>query len=68
VSQGRWSEDGKTFTVEQEMDMGMGAGPQKMLMVNTTTGADTREFKMMPKDAKPDAAPMVKATYTRKKN
>lgn len=68
VSQGSWSADGKTLTVEQEMDMGMGAGPQTMLMVNTLTGEGTREFKMLAKDAKPEAAPMVTAKYKRKAN
>ena len=68
VSQGAWSADGKTFTVEQEMDLGMGAGPQLMLMINTLTGEGTREFKMQAKDAKPDAAPMVTAKYKRKAN
>ena len=68
VSQGTWSADGKSFTVEAEMDMGMGAGPQKMLMVNTFTGDGTREFKMMTKDSKPDLPPMMKAKYTRTAN
>src|SRR6185436_8078918 len=55
VNQGTWSADGKSFTVEAEVDMG--AGPQRMLMIKTVTGADTREVIMKPKDAKPDASP-----------
>ena len=63
ASQGTWSADGKTFTIEEEMDMG--AGPQKMVMLTTITGADTREFVMQRKDAAADADPVLTMKYKR---
>lgn len=63
VSEGNWSADGKTFTIEEEIDMG--TGPQKMLMVTVLTGADSREFTMQRKDAAPDADPVLSMKYKR---
>ena len=68
LSSGTWSADGKSFTIEDETDMGMGAGPQMMVMTNTITGEDTREFTMKPKDAAAGVPPMVSAKYKRRAN
>ena len=68
VSEGAWSADGKSFIIEDEADLGMGGGPQMMVMTQTITGEDTREFTMKPKDAKPETPPMISAKYKRRAN
>jgi hypothetical protein len=62
VTEGTWSADGKTFTVEEEVDMG--AGPTRMLMETKFSSADSHVFRMLPKDAA-DGKPMLTMTYTR---
>jgi len=64
INEGTWSADGKTFTVEDEIDMGM--GPVRMAMVTTITDADHHTFTMSDSKAAAGAAPMVKATYARR--
>ena len=64
VTEGHWSADGKTFTIEETIDMGM--GPMPMVMVNELKAEGTRLFTMRNKDAAADEAPFMKATYTRR--
>ena len=68
VTVGTWSADGKSFVVEDETDLGMGAGPQLMVMTTTVTGEGTREFTMKAKDSKPEMPPVMSAKYKRRAN
>jgi Protein of unknown function (DUF1579) len=63
VTEGTWSEDGKSFTIEQAVDMGR--GPQQMVMTQKITGPDTRTFTMSVKNAPADATPMLTMNYKR---
>jgi hypothetical protein len=65
VSEGRWSEDGKSFLVEMEEDMGM--GPVKAISTMRIDDKDHMTWTMCAKDAPADAAPMMSAKYTRKR-
>jgi hypothetical protein len=65
AAEGTWSADGKTFTIEDEMDFNMGSGPQRMVMTSLMTGPDTREGRMIPKDAPAGAPPMMTIKYKR---
>src|SRR5262245_56787729 len=61
VSEGHWSADGKTFTIEETIDMGN--GPKEMVMTTALQPDGSRVFTMRDKDAAADAAPIVKSTY-----
>jgi len=65
VNEGHWSEDGTTFTIEDEVDMGM--GPQAMVLATRITGADGMTFTMRAKDAPEGSAVFMTMTYTRKR-
>ena len=65
VSEGRWSDDGKSFIVEFEQDMGM--GPVKAVSTMHLDDADHMTWTMRAKDDPADAAPMMSAKYTRKR-
>jgi len=64
VSEGHWSSDGKTFTIEETIDMG--TGPMEMVMTTALQPDGSRVFTMRNKDAAADAVPMVKSTYTKR--
>ncbi len=65
ISEGRFSEDGKSFIIEAEQDMGM--GPVKTVMTMHVDDADHMTWTMRAKDAPADAAPMMTQKYTRKR-
>jgi hypothetical protein len=67
VTEGRWSEDGSTFTVEDEVDFGMGSGPQPMVMATRINGPDSMTFTMKAKDAPADGPAFMTMQYTRKR-
>ncbi len=64
INEGKWSEDGKSFMVEEEIDMGM--GPMDMAMVTTIVDADSHTFTMTDRKAAAGAPPVMKATYKRR--
>lgn len=63
VSEGQWTEDGSTFFVDAEMDMG--GGPQLMRMATRVVGPDALEFTMAARDAAAGVAPMMTMSYRR---
>ncbi|HEX5010649.1 MAG TPA: DUF1579 family protein [Planctomycetota bacterium] len=64
VTEGHWSADGKTVTVEETIDMG--AGDRAMVLTTALQPDGSRLFTMVAKDAAPDAAPIVKSTYRKR--
>ena len=64
VSEGHWSADGKTFTIEETIDMG--TGETAMLLTTTLQADGSRVFTMRAKDPAADAAPVVKSTYKKR--
>jgi hypothetical protein len=64
VTEGHWSADGKTFTVEETMDMG--TGDREMVLTTAIQPDGSRLFTMTGKDSAPDAAPIVKSTYRKR--
>jgi len=65
VSEGKFSEDGKSFIIEAEEDMG--AGPMPMVMTMHVDDADHMTWTMRAKSADAGAAPMMTMKYTRKR-
>jgi len=67
INEGRWSEDGSTFTIEDEVDFGMGGGPQAMVMATHIDGPDSMTFTMKAKDAPADGPAVMTMRYARKR-
>lgn len=65
VSEGRFSEDGKSFIIEGEQDMG--TGPLPVVMTMHVDDADHLTWTMRNKDGAADAAALMTMKYTRKR-
>ena len=66
IDEGSWSGDGKSFVIQSEEDMGMGAGKQKVVMTMHVDDADHLTWTMRGADAAEGSPPLMTMKYTRK--